>query len=874
MPTDINKGFDNGDLLRDIRQDILNPVTVKVAAIERDIVVMKPKVDRSIIDINKDIATKSLIINKNDGSPPTSVSLDGMFQEGSDLTIVDDNGNPFQKITKLDIHEARIDQINPGEVELRYEWDKIVPHHQKKLTVGKTGVTATIETDALYFKGPNVTIDNLIPGVATVNIPPAQPLTVSIPGGSPAILQPVPVTTIELEGESTGSTIIDGKLTLHLNTGGGGTVTNQNFKGFFDTLGDIESLVQDPIDGKSYAFAKDSTLGGQYYTPYFYVNNNWTELKQDPALTYFATGAPTNQGVFSIKPNPGITVDSTGQLNLDGLSTPAEPRYFHGFHNDVNELKAAVPNPTLDLSFAYIKHSSGSGWVAVRYVAQGSARQWAVIAAIGGFSLLDKKDNPTMSSACFGIYKDENFDLDSKGILSLRPIDTTTDVIISDMAGGTTGGKVNKIKLETGKSYAEVSGSELIMKHPQRVISYNSTFEAAHNSRDYEGNIFYDETSRTWMGWGIPDVAGGVDRKWTKVFHRGMSDEVKDLSKRLPAKTASVQTGVLDDNPAWSYNGITYLEKDSDQLPEDLKNVCGGYITTSVQDKDAPGVTIAQHRIQTCAADRVEGGTWVRRYISDSSPGASVDWSPWIRTSFSFKDIEAHMTDPGAHKSSIKYYRIFALTGKCQSIFAQTAGGALGGLHANNGVPLADNYGYTNSEKDYLDVPYPGDFRVKGAVSLSGYKDNNKKYPTGRWSLVFRIKDRSTGLYSIIGQSYYNHPDEKVPYPTLSFTTNSITLDRDQELVTNLTFSEIEALNREHPDLYLVPSRSNLVLEDIGTRAGSAISNGMRLFFGNLDVIGDVAIKSHHATLTDPKSQIRVYGEPVPKKPTEMIYTS
>ncbi|MGL5014967.1 MAG: hypothetical protein ACRC6V_11860, partial [Bacteroidales bacterium] len=261
MPTDINRGFDDGDLLRNIRVDILNPVTVKTKALGEDLDRAKVKIDDSINFIDKDIANKALIIGKHGSAIRDSVSLAGMFQEGSDLTIADDNGTQYQKVTKLDIHEAKIVQLTPGELELHYEWDKIVPDHQTKLTVGKTGVAATTNPDALYFKGEDITLENVIPGVTTVNIPPAKPLTVSIPGGTPAIPQPVPVTTIELEGDSGGSVINNGKLTLHLNSGSGGTITNQNFKGFYSSLGDIYSEVSDPVSGKSYAFALDSKYG-------------------------------------------------------------------------------------------------------------------------------------------------------------------------------------------------------------------------------------------------------------------------------------------------------------------------------------------------------------------------------------------------------------------------------------------------------------------------------------------------------------------------------------------------------------------------------------------------------------------------------------
>ncbi|MGL5014184.1 MAG: hypothetical protein ACRC6V_07840, partial [Bacteroidales bacterium] len=592
---------------------------------------------------------------------------------------------------------------------------------------------------------------------------------------------------------------------------------------------------------------------------------------QDPALLYNDVATPTPAGVFSIKPNPAITIDANGQLNLDGLATPQLPSHFKGFFDNLQALKDAVPRPVIGQDWGYVK--GPSGWMVYRAGSQGSASNWQVVAPLGSFALVDKKDGPTSFAQSFGIYKDDSWDLDSKGILSLKPVDTTTNVVISGQDGTTVGGKISNIKFESGKPYAEVDASTLVIKSPQQIIDYNATWESAHKLEEFRGSLFYDTTSKTWMGCNDPDAGGGVDVKWTKLMHRGMSDQVKDLVRRVPAKAPNAIGGVLGDSGYWHFNGVTFLEKQDTNLPEEFREKCGGYITTTVQDADTAGVSIPQYRMQTCTPDREEGGTWVRRFLSTQSPGAQTSWSPWVRTSFSHKDIEDHENNPAAHKNVIKYYRVFALNGNCQSIFAQTAGNSLGGFHADNGVPLADNYGFTDSEKDYLDVPYQGSYRIKGAISLSGYNERVNRYPTGRWQLVFRKKDRVTQAYSSIGQAYYEHSDESKPYPSFSFVIDDINIDKDQEVVTNFTFSQKEALRSQHPDLYLVPSRSNLVLEDSKTRAGSAISNGMRLFFGNLDVIGNVGIKSHHSDLSKPDSQIRVYGEKVNKTLVPMTVT-
>ncbi|MGL5016342.1 MAG: hypothetical protein ACRC6V_19005, partial [Bacteroidales bacterium] len=842
MPTDINRGFDDGDLLRNIRQDILNPVTVKVKNLESKMGVVEPLAKGAFHTADPDYDNKRIVFHSENGD--STVVLDGMFREGSDLTVIDGSGKTENRVHEIKLTDSQMIRALSGEVELLYDWGKLVPDHQKDLQVG-TLSDGQVPAKYLFFKGAKVVHT---PGdITTIDVTtPVTPLTASIPGGSPPVITPVPITQIELEGQTTTSSISGDKLTIHLNQGGG-IPTDQNFQGFFASLGDLESKVQNPIDGKSYAFAKDSTLGGQYYTPYFYVGGTWTELKQDPALTYFATGSSTNQGVFSIKPNPGISIDSSGQLNLDGLSTPPATHYFHGFFDTLDALKTEVPRPSINHSFAYTKHANGN-WIGRqwKYSAATSMNDWVIVAPIGAISMVASPGASGVPSPVFGIYNNDQWTLDSNGLASLKPIDTKTTIQISDKDGTVEKGEVSIISFPKGKSMVSIGGTskeELIINNPQRVIDYNATWESGHNGEDYRGNLFYDVTSKTWMGHNDPDAPGGVDVKWTRLMHRGMSDQVKDLVRRVPAKAPNVVGGVLGDSGYWHFNGVSFLEKENTNLPEEFREKCGGYITTTVQDADAPGISIPQNRIQSCTPDNEEGGTWVRRFVSTGSPGAETSWSKWVRTSFSQKDIEDHEKNPAAHKDVIKYYRIFALTGKCQSIFAQTAGESLGGFHADNGVPLADNYGYTDSEKDYLDVPYLGSYRVKGVISLSGYNEKDKKHPTGRWQLVFRRKDRNTSQYTVIGSNYYEHDDETKPYPTMSFLLENIELDRDQELVTNFTFSQKENLNTRHPDLYLVPSRSNLVLEDMTTRAGSAISNGMRLFFGNLDVIGDVGIK-------------------------------
>lgn len=869
MPTDINKGFDDGDLLRNIRLDILNPVTVKVKTLETKMGVVEPLAKGAFHTADPDYDNQRIVFHSENGD--STVVLAGMFKEGVDLSIQGETGPAVTPITAIKYRDGKVRRVNGSPTEVSYEWDKIVPANQEKLTIMKVGEGPTYTPKMLAFKGTGVRVVASSTDITTVEFEdPASQILASIPGKGGEFVTPQAITEIELEGETTSSTISNGKLTIHMNTGGGTPLASQNFLGFFDTLGDLISFVTTPVDGKSYAFVKDSKLGGSYYTPYFYVNNSWNELKQDPALTYSSPSDPLTHGVFSIKPSEKIKVDDKGQLDLDGLSTPMEPNYFKGFYNALQDLKNAIPRPINEQDWAYVK-GGGGGWMAYRAEMQGSASLWKVVAPLGSIAIVDKKTGPTSFTQGFGIYKDDSWEVDSKGILSLKSMDTTTNVVILDHAGLTTGGKISTIRFENGKSLADVDQSTLTIRNPQRVISYNSEWERGHATQDYRGNIFFDATSRTWMGWSDPEQGGAVGAKWTRIAHADMSLEVKDLVRRVPAKAPDVTPGILNDSALWAHNGVTYLDKDSEHLPEDLKTVCGGYITTSVQDSDAPGVTIPQSRIQTCTADRKEGGTWNRRFISASSPGASTEWSPWIRTSFSYSDIENHMRDPGAHKSCIRFYKATSFSAQYKGFYSQTVEGSFGGVRSENCSLIADNYGSVMENQDFMQTPYDGRFKIKGVLGLAGYADGKNLPVDGQWNVLIRLKHKGESNWTTIGHFRSTKTTVNTKkFPVMGFSTDSIEIRKTDQVIINITHTDSNTLVANHPGLYFVPVRSVFVLEDENTIVGSGIARTFARYIGNTDIMQGVGLRVHHANLTDPKSTVRVYGESMPKEVTQM----
>lgn len=869
------KEFENLAYLQAVRNDHLNPL---IRRVENEIAPTVERLDHEISETIKNVtlteSTNTLRFDKGDGGYKDIV-LTPILPEFTGIGVQNIQGvGPSAGIKLVQFPDSTITIAPSGEsVAVGFDWREIFEHNQKWPEAVVKGAVShmksivfTGDPDAVKVAGENITL----------RVPKVEPLMVSIPGGSPSIINPVPVTEIKLTGETDGSVINDGKLTIKLNAGGGGGITNQNFKGFYDTLGDIISSVSDPIDGKSYAFAKDSTLGGKYYTPYFYVNGNWKELKQDPSLTYNSPSTPTNAGVFSIKPNEKITIDANGQLNLDNLSTPQLPQYFAGFFDTLDQLKAEVPNPVVHQTHAYVKGPAGRGWLNYRADRQGSASMWSIVAPLGSFSFVDEK--AASFTQVFGIKKSDAWELDSQGLLTMKGgtgpgPGGALNVGISGSDGQVEVHDVTSMTFNKGKSFAEFTGANknhVLLDHPQRVINYNSTFEQGYNSRDYEGNIFYDETSRTWMGWGIPKAPGAVDNKWTRIAHPQMSDEVKDLNRRVPAKAPSVTPGLIGDNSMWDHIGVTFIEAGNSNLPAEIKDTCGGYITTVVQDKDTVGVTIPQYRMQTCLADREEGGTWIRRLLATGSEGSAISWSPWVKSSFGREEILRHEKDPNAHKDIIKFAAVHAIEGQMKNIFNQTLEGVAGALRADgNYSVLMDTYGHILLQQDRGSVPYDHWFNAEGVVEFSGYEGDNQ-YPVGKWTVHLRVKRKGTTVFKDIRKFRYVHTDSTKRYPALRFKSEKVELVRGDELYMHVYFDNPQGLLNKHPDIYIVPVRSYISYQDSETAAGTLIAASYRKFFGNVDVTGDVAVKVHHRKPEDPSTGIRVYGTKVKKTPTDM----
>ncbi|MGL5016101.1 MAG: hypothetical protein ACRC6V_17750, partial [Bacteroidales bacterium] len=478
--------FNNLDLMQTVRNNHLNPL---IRRIETQIVptmeTLEAEIHNSFKDVSLDNATKILKFDKGPGGYK-EIDLSKISPDFRGIGVQDLQGSgPSEGIDIIKFADATITPT--GKVAtVGFNWEQIFQHNQKWPEAVVGGAVSHIKSIIFAGDAAATTTDG---NNVTIRIPKVTPLTVISPDTSPAIPNPVEVKSLKITGNA-GGTVIDaqGQLTLELPAGGSGTFTTQNFLGFFESLGEIQSQIKNPVDGKSYAFAKDSKLGGNYYTPYFYVNGQWRELKKDPALTYEDPKAPTAVGVFSIKPSEKITVDAKGQMNLDGLSTPQLPQYFVGFFDTLEALKNEVKNPTPYQSFGFVK-SGGRGWITYRSEKQGTASLWNIVAPLGSFTFVD--DVTQSFTQVFGIKKSDAWEVDSRGILNMKGGGGTgpggaLSVSISDYNSQVETHDVTAISFNKGKGFAEFTGSNkdhVLIDHPQRVIQYSSDFESKHNTR-------------------------------------------------------------------------------------------------------------------------------------------------------------------------------------------------------------------------------------------------------------------------------------------------------------------------------------------------------------------------------------------------------
>lgn len=836
MAANIDTGFENEEYLRSIREDFLNPLAKRVVDLKKTTETTYPLAREAFAHAEVDIVDKTLRFYNSDDTREAFLNLDGMFDETQEVKV---GGTSVENIEFTDA--AR--KIEGKKATISYDWPTLVKDNQEKLIIGQSSSSTTYIPKALYFKGPNFVVTNTSADITTVEVTNTPQLKAQIREGTESIIQ-----KIKVVGSVDGTDIQNDVLTLNLPTGGSGT--EGYFRGFFETLGDVISQVTNPVNDKTFVFVKDQTVpGDKYYNPYFYINNGWTEVPSDPAITYTAPTASQTQGVFSIKPDARITIDTNGQLDLSGLATEEAKLNFHGFFNTQADLESAVPRPILDKSFAYVKHLNGA-WVGKVYRHSGSGSSWEMVLPLGSMSLVKSLAEPTDTAPIYGIAKNDDWDIEGNGIISLKAKPSELGVEYTDYAGTSTTNKFKTLDFKRGKSLVSVSDSKLTVEHPQRIINYNSTFEDAHNSQDYEGSVFYDETSRCWMGWGIPSAAGAVDVKWTRIAHPKMSDEVKDLSKRLPAKAPYVTPGVLGDAPGWEYTSWTFVQKDDINLPDVIRETCGGYFITLIQDveDDTPR---PKERLQLCYADEEGGHTFVRKWKRSDTVG-DYGWSPWVKTSLSAKDISDHNTDPEAHTNHHRFYKVGTVDLTWKELKAKNYK-----IEDRDLLLIADSFGLSGENEETISIPYNGKFRFSGRIDFDGWSPSLGVYPTPQL-MVYVYKVTNT-QEDIIVEYAYNHTDHTVPMPAVRWRSEEVTLSYGDKI--RFELKEFSGAFNNQDNLSLVTSRTFFVVEDIRTVAGSRIADTHKRTIGTINSKRDAGVNVHR---NKPDSAtVRVYGVPL-----------
>ncbi|MGL5016233.1 MAG: hypothetical protein ACRC6V_18435 [Bacteroidales bacterium] len=863
--------FNNKERLKKIREESLNPLISKVTKnIDPRLDTAETKISGSFNEVTLDLNTKELEFNTHGGHVSSHIQLGHIIpDEFPGVTAIGTTGNA-KDLNTLTFKDAEVTGAGTKGARVAYDWKKLVEGNQREV-YGQVGGSSPEAIRTFQYRGDTSKIE-VRSGVATLTIPKADPITAQVKEVKGEIKN------IILAGDTEGCTVDNEILTINLKAGGGGVpLSSGNFVGFFDNLGELQSEVTNPLNGKSMAFIKDATFTtGTYYDAWMYVNNKWTEVPNDPGVTYEEVTVAGKQGVFSIKPSPYISIDSNGQLNLDRL---AESAGFAGFFDSQAALEAAVPNPIPERSYGYIRMASGS-WMGRRYVRNGSTgvQEWINTVPIGATAVVSKSSSGVDSTEiAYGFKANGMITIDhSTGLATIKDSSGSGGLIgvIEDAGGAGVDRPVEKLKFVRGNTYVEYYTSDKSMKiqPAQRVIEYDADFEDEHNDQDYKGNIFYDDKTNSWMGWATPAAAGAVGTKWTHIAHEGMSGQVKRLDMALPQKAPIVKGGTLGDDVQWEHTGWSYVDPvgkdDPSDLPDAIKQ-SGGYVQTYVKfiegEKDIP-----QARMQTCYEDEDGGSQWVRRFDPNPTNPGDPSWKKWVRTSFSHKDLDDHNLDPDAHKESFKYYRASSMTATLVGFAQQTEGGSAGGVRAANCDLMFDSHASVKQGEDYMDVPYKGTFRVKANFAISGYKESEKEFPTGRWQAIVRIKNKTASQWRTVGQYYYDHLDKKSKFPIIDFETPSIEMDIEDQVIINLTFGGMGTVQTKHPDLYFVPIKTYLLIEDTGTKTGFYMCKTYSKHFSTVDSTGAVGIRVHHANISDPNTTIRVYGEKINKVPVQM----
>lgn len=853
---DLSRGFENLERLATVRNDYLNPTMKIVSKMEPIVEELKNDVAHTFNSVTLDEANKTLQFRgASVGKDIDLTPIIPVIPPAPTQTIKVENGDGiiYPDIELLQFDEGlQLVTSNP-------------PNGPRKAKITNPGPWSKLGTSSNYHPVKNFHFTGNTAG-SSIN---GDTIIIDIPDASTAIKGTVggmvdqTIESIEVTG-NLGETAISGnKLKIVLPEGGsGGTVTfNQNFKGFFETLGDLISQVNDPINGRSYAFVRDSKYGGKYYTPYFYVNSAWAELKQDPALLYSAPASSEAQGVFSIKPDDKISVDANGQLDLSGLAgAPEKDRWFHGYFETLQDLNAEVTKPILFKSFAYVKAAAPSqALLSMAYLRKNDGTNaWVNISPMATIALVSGEKPNYSIAPLYGIKNNDMVNIDGDGIVTIKDIKAPelNIEITSPTTTNITRGSVTTVQYKDGVTHATITDKKLIIEPAQKVITYDSTWESQHMGLEHQGKFYFDTASQAWMGYTQPTVSGGVDVKWTRIAHRGMSEEVKETSRRLPAKAPEVIPGNLGDNRQWEHTGWSYMPANTTGLPEQLMTV-GGYVQTYVRDYTGETGT-PKYRMQMCVGDETANDIYIRKFDTTAT-GSNPSWKPWVKVSMSAKDINDHNTDHTSHRDSFKFYKVGTLDMSWATLKAKNWKIADSDL-----LLLADSDGVSVNGSDTISVPYTGTFRFSGRIDFDGLTPTSGIYP--KPNFIIYVYKTVGSVSSIISEHAYRHTDHTKPVPPLQWKSGTLQLNEGDKIHFELKDfnNSLDALE----GLRFIPNRNFFVMEDSRTSAGSRIAETFRRTLGSLNAHYNVGVNVHYNSGTS--GAVRVYGAAVTAQATPM----
>ncbi|MGL5964599.1 MAG: hypothetical protein ACRCZ2_09445, partial [Fusobacteriaceae bacterium] len=873
--------------LKSIRENSLNPVIERVFTVEGNVETLIPKINTAYDNVTFNTGNSKLTFTRIGGGATTEIDLSSIVPvyAGIEVKGVGETGSGDIKNTnKLSFDDGVVVKNGDDYTNVSYNWSALVLKHQlftgARIDPEKSYVDFS-EIDILgvgkkYFKIREAT--TAVPGTLTIDLPEIpEILQGSIEGKTPAVSD---VKSIKVTGNVGGSIINNGILYVDLPSGGGARTT-RFFEGFFSSVGDLEAAVHDPYLDRSCAYVMIDSV----YVLHMYKgkDDGWKPVKTRATIIYKGQGATPDQGVASIKHDDYIKINSEGELDLSELGKhggelPAKD--FKGIFATVEEIKALKDDLIEDMSYAMLRNANAKNAFSTYYYRKETPdvdAAWNLTPNLGHLVLVEDAMEVGKYKPIYGVKAPSSAFSNKRGVLDLTKgnIKGTIKATISSRVEGvpmsTEDIKVIRFPLGAADAYITGDKTTLSMNPAQMVIpNFGKDWVDAHSTDDYIGKIYYNNDTGRWLGM-TDKLPPGKFSKWTTIAHRGMSDQVFSLVNRYPEQLIPFKKVSPTGDP-WSVSGRAYLPKDSEDLPPELKDKTGGFLQTDVKmNTAAEGEKPNEIRTQICRPDDGSGGVWQRSYDCDA-----IEWKPWVKTSFSTEDLQAHKDDPKAHQETFKYYRAYALLGNIKTIFAQQTGDMSGGFQGPNSMLLADSHGYSPLEEyNYLDAPYDGTFNINGVLSFSGYTETKTgtidPVTLGTWSIFLRKKKKGTQEdWDQAGYFTYEHTDTTKPYPPLFFFLKDMDLLSNQEVVINVNFSEAATLIEKHPYLYLAGSRSNIAIQDKATRAGGAIVGALRKLYGDLDTFGNVGLRAHYTVPETESGPIRTYATRVEKTLVEM----